>query len=79
MSAKLLAIGDGRGRGGARRGAEGEAGMRRAGIPALSEVGRAALGAYADHLRQQRDLRPATHRNYTCDLRQFAAWCEGGC
>ena len=42
--------------------------MRRAGKPALA--------AYADHLRHQRDLRPATHRNYTSDLRQFAAWWE---
>lgn len=50
--------------------------MRRAGIPALSAAGQAVLLAYADHLQQQRDLRPATHRNYTSDLRQFAAWCE---
>jgi integrase/recombinase XerD len=50
--------------------------MRRVGMPALSDAGQAALAAYEDQLRQQRDLRPATHRNYASDLRQFAAWCE---
>ncbi|MGI8912810.1 MAG: tyrosine-type recombinase/integrase [Chloroflexota bacterium] len=50
--------------------------MRRAGMPALSDAGQAALAAYADALRRQHDLRPATHRNYLSDLRQFAAWCE---
>jgi integrase/recombinase XerD len=50
--------------------------MRRVGMPALSAAGQAALAAYGEHLRHQHDLRPATHRNYTSDLRQFAAWCE---
>jgi site-specific recombinase XerD len=50
--------------------------MRRAITPALSEAGQMALATYADDLRRQRDLRPATHRNYQSDLRQFAAWCE---
>jgi integrase/recombinase XerC len=50
--------------------------MRRAGKPALSAAGQAALTAYADQLWQLRDLRPATLRNYISDLRQFAAWCE---
>ena len=50
--------------------------MRRAVTPALSEAGQTALATYADDLHRQRDLRPATHRNYQSDLRQFAAWCE---
>ena len=50
--------------------------MRRGVAPALTDAGQAALAAYAEHLRQQHDLRPATYRNYTSDLRQFAAWCE---
>src|SRR6185437_11321475 len=31
---------------------------------------------YAEALHRQHDLRPATHRNYVSDVRQFAAWCE---
>jgi integrase/recombinase XerD len=50
--------------------------MPRAGKPALSAGGQAVLAAYDAHLGQQRDLRPATHRNYTSDLRQFAARWE---
>jgi integrase/recombinase XerD len=50
--------------------------MRRAGKPAVAAAGQAALTAYEEQLRQQRDLRPATLRNYVSDLRQFAAWCE---
>jgi integrase/recombinase XerD len=50
--------------------------MRRAVTPALSAAGQVTLTAYADDLHRQRDLRPATHRNYQSDLRQFAAWCE---
>jgi integrase/recombinase XerD len=50
--------------------------MRRAGKPTLSAAGQAALAAYAEHLQHQRDFRPATHRNYQSDLRQFVAWCE---
>jgi integrase/recombinase XerD len=52
--------------------------MPRAGKPALSAGGQAVLAAYDAHLGQQRDLRPATHRNYVSDVRQFAAWCESG-
>jgi integrase/recombinase XerD len=50
--------------------------MRRVGKPVLLAGGQAVLAAYADHLHRQRDLRPATHRNYTSDLRQFAARWE---
>jgi integrase/recombinase XerD len=50
--------------------------VRRAGKPGLTDAGRAALAAYEEQLRRQHDLRPATLRNYTSDLRQFAAWCE---
>jgi integrase/recombinase XerD len=50
--------------------------MPRSGKPALSAAGQAVLTAYDEHLRQQRDLRPATLRNYVSDLWQFAAWCE---
>ena len=50
--------------------------MRRSGTPAVSEAGQAALETYAQHLQHQRDLRMATQRNYSSDLRQFAAWWE---
>ncbi len=50
--------------------------MRLVGMPALSDAGQVVLGAYAEQLRVQHDLRPATLRNDTSDLRQFAAWCE---
>ena len=50
--------------------------MRRVGMPAVSDAGQVVLAAYAEQLQHQHDLRPATLRNYTSDLRQFAAWCE---
>jgi hypothetical protein len=53
--------------------------MKRVGNPALSAAGRAAIVAYADHLRHQRDLSADTRRNSLSDLQQFAAWCEGSC
>ncbi len=46
----------------------GTAGVRRAGKPALA--------GYCEALHREDDFRPATHRNYLSDLRQFAAWCE---
>jgi hypothetical protein len=52
--------------------------MRRAGKPGATDAGQAALADYGEALHREHDLRPATHRNYPCDLRQFAAWWEGG-
>lgn len=45
-------------------------------MPTLSDAGQQALAAYAAHLRDEVDVRPATLRNYLSDLRQFVAWCE---
>ena len=50
--------------------------MKRPALPALSDVGEAALAPYGRHLHDEQDLSAATRRNYTSDLRQFAAWCE---
>jgi integrase/recombinase XerC len=45
-------------------------------MAALSEVGRAAVSAYARYLREEQDLSAPRLRNYLSDLRHFAAWCE---
>lgn len=44
--------------------------------PGLSPSGQQVLNAYARHLCEDEDVRPATLRNYLSDLRQFMAWCE---
>jgi integrase/recombinase XerD len=50
--------------------------MRRASNPQLSTVAQAELQRYAQYLRSELDLSPATVRNYLSDLCHFAAWCE---
>jgi integrase/recombinase XerC len=50
--------------------------MGRPSQPPLSESALQALTAYEQHLREERDVSPATLRNYLSDLRQFLAWFE---
>ena len=50
--------------------------MSRPAQPALSAAAEAALAAYEQYLREERDVSPATLRNYLSDLRQFLAWFE---
>ena len=46
--------------------------------PNLSPSAQSTFDAYDQYLTMSLDLRPATVRNYLSDLRQFAAWFEGG-
>src|SRR6266851_4659467 len=50
--------------------------VKRPAQPALSTAGEAAFAPYVSHLHEEQDLSVATRRNYSSDLRQFAAWCE---
>ncbi len=50
--------------------------MKRTAQPSLSDEARDALAIYETYLRDERDVSPATLRNYVSDLRQFVAWCE---
>lgn len=49
---------------------------KRSAQPALSTAAAEALAAYEQYLRDERDVSPATLRNYLSDLRQFLAWFE---
>lgn len=53
-----------------------EVSARRPAMPAVSPVAQQALTQYTTYLRDERDVQPATLRNYLSDLRQFMAWCE---
>ena len=48
-------------------------GMLRAGMPALSAAGEAAVATYVAALRDWHDLCPTTCRNYASDVRQVAS------
>jgi len=50
--------------------------MKRPAQPTISAAAIDTLAAYEEHLRRERDVSPATLRNYLSDLRQFAAWFE---
>lgn len=45
-------------------------------ISSLSLSGRQELTSYESYLREQRDISPATVRNYLSDLRSFIVWHE---
>ncbi len=50
--------------------------MSRPAQPTLSPTAEQALADCEQYLRTERDVSPATLRNYLSDLRQFAAWFE---
>lgn len=50
--------------------------MKPGAISSLSPSGRQELASYESCLREQRDISPATIRNYLSDLRSFIAWYE---
>jgi integrase/recombinase XerD len=50
--------------------------MKPGDISSLSLSGRQELTSYESYLREQRDVSPATVRNYLSDLRSFIVWHE---
>jgi integrase/recombinase XerD len=50
--------------------------MKPGDISSLSLSGRQELISYESYLRKQRDISPATVRNYLSDLRSFVVWYE---
>ncbi len=50
--------------------------MKPGDISSLSLSGRQELISYESYLREQRDISPATVRNYLSDLRSFVVWYE---
>lgn len=50
--------------------------MKPSAISSLSPSGRQELTSYESYLREQRDISPATIRNYLSDLRSFIIWYE---
>ena len=50
--------------------------MKRPGQPTLSAAASQDLVEYQQHLRDERDVSPATLRSYLPDLRRFVAWFE---
>lgn len=53
-----------------------DAPRRRVAMPPLSQAAWRSLQHYEEALRLRGELRPATIRNYTSDLRHFLAWYE---